>query len=209
MMAEPRIIKHHLREVQDICGYSIVGQGQTLGALTGLVFDPQSWDVLHFLITESGTQGKPVGVPVQLFRSLDDVNRTLEVGLTREGLRSAEHYTPDVLARKGLVGTTAVVGKIVDCSDGPAGRIGDLLVNVDVWQLRYLVIEAGSTRVLTDIEWCSSFDDCQAHPVVDLPAEAIITAPPYEALEELCSGFEEALYRHYTSRAYVIESDVA
>ncbi len=82
-------------------------------------------------------------------------------------------------------------------------------MNVDVRRLRYLVIETGSRCVLTDIEWCSSFDDCKGRPIVDLPAEAITTAPPYQALEELCSGYEEALYRHYTSRAYMIESGVA
>ncbi|MGI9264652.1 MAG: hypothetical protein ACR2QU_06975, partial [Gammaproteobacteria bacterium] len=154
MTAEPRIIKHHLREVRALCHYRIVNASQALGTLSGLVFDPRSLQVIHFLVTPYGRQDDPVIVPVQLFRSLDDADRMFEVGVSAEGLRSAERYRPEVLARARLIDTFTVTGKTID---GSASRIEDLLVNIDAWQLRYLVIETGSRRVLTDIEWCSSF----------------------------------------------------
>ena len=206
MTTEPRIIEHHLREVRDLCSYSIVGAGQTLGSLSGLIFDPQSWDVVYFLITRNGEPGSPITVPIRLFRSLDDTNRALEVGLAEEGLRSTKRYRPEMLERARLVDSSAVIGKTID---GLAGQIGDLLVNVDAWQLRYLVIETDSRRVLTDIEWCSSCNGGEESARIDLPAEAIATAPPYRALEEMCSGYEESLYRHYTRREYAVDSDVA
>jgi len=206
MTAEPQNIKHYLREVKYLCRYRIVNADQTLGTLSGLVFDPRSLLVTQFLVTPSGRQDDRVAVSVELFRSLDDAKGTFEVELSAEGLRSAEHYRPEMLARPRLIDTSAVIGRAVE---GSAGRIDDLLVNVVAWQLRYLVIEIGSRRVLTDIEWCSSFDGGKKHVGIDLPAEAIATAPPYIALDELCRGYEEALYRHYTSRAYMVESDVA
>lgn len=209
MIGEARIIKHHLREVRDLCSYRIVGTSQALGTLSGLVVDPESWKVAGFLISRRSEPGDPHVIPVQSFRTIDDAQRTLEIGQPGEGLRSAQPGRPDTPASGQPVDTSAIIGRSIDGRDGPAGRIVDLLVNVNVWELRYLVIESESRRVLTDIEWCSSVNEGKKRPRVDLPAVAINTAPPYQALEELCSGYEEALYRHYTNRAYVAESDVA
>jgi hypothetical protein len=37
----------------------------------------------------------------------------------------------------------------------------------------------------------------------------VATAPGYRSLDELCIGYEEALYRHYTQRGYVSNDSVA
>ena len=177
---EPRNITHHLREVRDLCGYRIVGASRPLGTLSGLVFDPVTWKVGRFVVYRGDMQRDRVMVPVQRFRSIDDGRRELLVEAPDATLDSAEPYRPERLAGARLIDTSSLIGKTLDGRDGPVGTISDLLVNVDVWTLRYLIVESGSKRALTDIEWCSSLNDGK-RPCIDLPAEAIATAPPYQA----------------------------
>lgn len=208
-MTPIRIVKHFLREVADLCNYGVVESHKPLGSLTGLVFDPKSWRVEQFQISTLEVPDEPVFAPVQAFRSLDDEHRQLKIDLAGGPLVAPAPDSSKTLAAAGLADTSSLIGHTVNGRDGPVGKVIDLLVNVDLWQLRYLVIESETGHALTDIEWCVSVGDGEQPPRIDLPAKAIAMAPPYRDLHEICSGYEAALYRHYTSRAYAGNGRIA
>ena len=108
-----------------------------------------------------------------------------------------------------IMDAAALLGRSVEGCDDVAGTVENLLVNVSAWQIRYLVIRANEQLALTDIEWCSSCGGDSGPLRIDRPAAAVASAPPYQDLSELCSGYEEALYRHYTSRAFDTQGDAA
>ena len=66
---------------------------------------------------------------------------------------SVERFRPDTLSGSRRFDACTLIGRTVHGRDGPAGRLGDLLINVELWVLRYLVIDTDERRVLTDIEW--------------------------------------------------------
>lgn len=195
--------KHHLRELGSLQHYRVLDSRGVEGHLRGVVFDPRSWRVGRLVVNADHASAGQFFVPVQAVRLIDDEARRIEVELTERPPLSSQRDLAESLAEAGLGCSHDLIGQEVLGLDAAAGRIADLLVNVDVWQLRYLVIVAGTNTVLTDIEWCVSIGNHNTSPRIDLPAKAVATAPPYHGLDELCIGHEEALYRHYTQRAYV------
>lgn len=203
------MIRHHLRELRDLCNYSVIGVAGIRPVLTGLVFDAQDWSIRSFVVNRNAPEREPVVVPQSCFRSLDDDRRELRLDLDDQFLDSAERFRPEALVKSTKFDAVTLIGQTIDGRNGPAGKVSDLLINVDLWVLRYFVIDTDSRRVLTDIEWASSLAQGKERLVVDLPAEAIATAPPYEHLSKLSTGDEEALYRHYTRTAYICQDGVA
>jgi len=197
------MIKHYLRELRDLCSYRVVGAGDAPAMLTGLIFEARDWCIRSFVVRQNALKRESIVIPQTCFRSLDDDRRELQFEVDDQLLASAECFQPESLVESPQFDAVAFLGRTIDGRDGLAGRVSDLLVNVDLWVLRYFVIDTDSRRVLTDIEWASSLAEGRERLLVDLPTEAIATAPPYENLGELCQGDEEVLYRHYTHTAYL------
>jgi len=195
------MIKHYLREFLDLGNYGIVGLGTTPAKLETLVFDAADWSVSGFIVSDDSTAGEPVKLTPSMFRSIDDEARLLHFDTSVEAI---VEWAPSsgVGEATTLYDARELLDRDINGTDVTAGRIVDLLVNVNLWQMRYFVIDTGGRRVLTDIEWASSLSRGTAQPAIDLPGKAVATAPAYEHLDELCSGYEEALYRHYTRRVY-------
>ncbi len=194
--------KHHLRELTSLHDYRVRDSRGVEGQFRGVVFDPRSWRVGRLVVNADHASEGAFFVPVQEVRSIDDEARRIEVELSERPPLSSQQDVADSLHEAGLGYSRELLGQEILGLDGSAGRITDLLINVDVWQLRYLVIAAETSTVLTDIEWCVSVGNLDTSPRIDLPATAVAAAPPYRGLDELCIGYEEALYRHYTQRAY-------
>jgi len=195
--------KHHLREVCSLRCYRIFDSRGLLGSFGGVVFDPGSWRIERLAIEADGSPGAQFLVPLEEIRTIYDEARRIDIGSAERPPLSRRSVLAESLARSGLGHSDHLVGRQLHGRDARAGRISDLLINIDVWQLRYLVVTTESKTVLTDIEWCVSIGDGEASPRLDLPAAAVAMAPPYRGLGELCSGYEEALFRHYTRRAFV------
>ncbi len=201
-MATHAARKHHLRELTTLHHYRVRDSRGLEGQVLGVVFDPRSWRVGRLVVNADHASQGAFFVPVQEVRSIDDEAQRIDVELSERPPLSSRQDIAESLSEAGLGYSRELLDQEILGLDGPAGRITDLLVNVDVWQLRYLVIAAGTSSVLTDIEWCISIGDHDKSPRIDLPATAVAAAPPYRGLDELCIGYEEALYRHYTQRAY-------
>ena len=200
---------HHLRQLRDLLQFTVVSEGGPLGKLAGLLFDPADWTIRNVIVAERGNDREPIRVPVRFFRSIVDERRELCFDVAGEVLLSHGDQQIGGLSHSALIDAASVLGRSVAGCDDVAGSIDDLIVNIDVWQLRYLVVRTDAGRVLTDVEWCSSFDGDSPCLMLDLPAEAVTGAPPYKGLDELCIGYEELLYRHYTSRKHAGDGGVA
>ena len=95
-----------------------------------------------------------------------------------------------------------LIGYRIRTRDGEFGEIEDLILEDDIWAVRYLVIRtrrwlAGQT-VLVSPEWedCVSWQDEEL--CVDLESEAIGTAPPYDPDLPLVPAYERTLMDHYS-----------
>jgi hypothetical protein len=198
------MISHQLRQLRDLLGYSVMSGDKPLGKLTGLAFDPADWAIRAAVVDDPVTSRDLVQIPIGLFRALADERRELCFDYAGEAVLPAGGPGHSVPAE-----AAALLGRQVAGGGQVAGSIDDLIVNIDSWQLRYLVVRTGTGRVLTDIEWCSSLGEDGQCLSLDLPAAAVTGAPPFEGLDRLCIGHEEALYRHYTSRKYAGDSEVA
>ena len=196
------MIRHNLRELREISTYSVAGLGTGQASLSGLVFDAADWHLRSFVIEHNMQYPSPVEIPARFFASLDDRRRELGFRIEAEALRSAGKYRPSQPSERNQFDAVALIGRTIEGRDGTAGLISDLLLNVELWLLRYFVIEIAGRRVLTDIEWASSMTESQSGLCLDLPARAVVTAPAYEGLGELSKGDEEELYRHYTHAAF-------
>ncbi len=196
------MIRHYLREFRALCEYDVIGVGENPGSLTGLIFDAVDWHVCSFVVRHDTAFPVPVLLETSTFSAIDDDARELRLDVDTEDPATISVFDPDGLADSSLFDAAALIGAEIDAVDGPAGRIDDLLVNVKIWQMRYFIISTDDKRILTDIEWASSLASGTRQPSVDLPRMAISTAPVYERLEELRSGHEEALYRHYTGSVH-------
>ncbi len=200
---------HHLRQLQDLLRFTVVSEDGPLGKLAGLVFDPADWQIRHAVVAAQGTNREPVLVPIRFFRSIADKRKELHFDIAGEVLLSPGGLRGGRLAQPPLADAANMLGWLVAGRDEPAGRIDDIVVNIDIWRLRYLVVRTDAGRVLTDAEWCSSFRGSGPCVTLDLQAAAVTGAPPYQGLDELSIGDEEVLYRHYTSRKYAGDGGVA
>ena len=204
------MVKHHLRELGDLCSYTVVASGTPLGTLSGLITDSENWAVNDFVVSVKHAPESPVlFLPAESFSAIDDEQKQIDLDISDDLVRAARQNRSTDIAGSKLLDATAIVGQRVYGFDGLAGKVTDLLVNINIGALRYFVIATATQRVLTDIEWCSSYGHGDERLSIDLPRAAIETAPPYESLDELCRGYEEALYRHYTSRAFSIKTGLA
>jgi len=198
------MFNHHLRECLDLCRYSVAGFDHAPATLEGLIVDARSWRIEVFVVSVEGTGSEFFMVPRSGFVSLDDAARTLTLDVPDRASAATEGPLTAALQDTPRFDAAALPGMTLFGRDGPAGTIVDLLVNVDLWQLRYFVIEVDSGLVATDIEWASSLARGSDEVVVDLPAVAIATAPAYDSIDNFCSGDEEAMYRHYTRSEFVL-----
>ncbi len=199
---------HHLRHLKDLLHRTVSSEDGALGRLAGIAFDSVAWKVDHVIVSDPQQSREPLIVPVQFFRSIDDERRQLHFDVAGKVLLSAGSYGSGNVEGLPLFDAAGLLGRTLYGRDEPAGKIHDLLVNVDSWKLRYLVVQTGAGQVLTDVEWCSALDR-DGRLTIDLPAAAVAAAPPYPGLEALSSGYEEMLYRHYTSRKYATDGSRA
>ena len=200
------MLSHRLRKLTDLLHFTIASEEGPLGTLAGIAFDPDAWSVEHVVAADPAEARESLIVPVRFFHAIDDKSRELRFSTDSGVLLSASGYRTGRVSGSPLFDAASLLGRTLHGCDRAVGEVQDMLVNIDSWKLRYLVVQTGGHRVLTDVEWCSSVDGGRGRVVVDLPAAAILEAPPYPGLEQLSSGHEEALYRHYTRRRYATNS---
>lgn len=91
-------------------------------------------------------------------------------------------------------------------SDGQVGRVDDLVLDLDSWTFRYLVVDTSGwlpgKRVLVSPQWLRRVDWSRRTLVLDLPIDRIRSSPEYDRSAALDRRFEEMLHEHVGRQGY-------
>lgn len=92
-------------------------------------------------------------------------------------------------------------GSRIHALDGEIGYVVDLIVEEPEWLVRYLEVDTRhwlpGKRVLIGTPWISHAAWHKNVVSVDLPCEAIQTAPTYDPNKIIGRDYQAALYKHY------------
>jgi hypothetical protein len=105
-----------------------------------------------------------------------------------------------------LRSVTDLRGCHIQGTDGPIGHVDDLITDDASWEIRYLVVDAGSwwldRKVLIAPRWTSdvSWEDRKLH--INLSREAIKSSPEWVATDPVNRAYEERLYDYYGRPVY-------
>lgn len=103
-----------------------------------------------------------------------------------------------------------VLGYHVRARDGDAGQVDDLVVEDEMWAIRYLVVDTGLTplgllpgrHVLLSPAWSDQVDWVQRAIYIDLRKETIEEGPRYDPSAPVNREYEARLYDYYGRPIY-------
>ena len=128
-------------------------------------------------------------------------------------LEERESWDSHLYSARDLTGFTryrvrtapAAPEHVVTAKDGHVGHVADLIISDEDWVIRYLVVNTRGwlpgKHVLVPPQWTKvSWED--ATLTVDLPRDAIKSAPSYEEGVPIDRDYEAKLFAHYCQQAY-------
>jgi len=118
-----------------------------------------------------------------------------------------EHETNiDKIEKSNLRSSSQIMGYTVAATDGEVGEVKDVIIDIDTWKVRYLVLDVGNwlsgRQVIVDTDWVEhfSYDDKTAH--VSLAKDQIKEAPAFDPNEPINRSYEVTLYDFYGKPHY-------
>ena len=99
-----------------------------------------------------------------------------------------------------------VTGYYIHAQDGDIGHVDDFILEDYIWTVRYLAIDTRNwwpgKKVLIAPTWIREVDWANTTVQVDLPKEAIRSAPEYSADVPIHREYEAELWSHYAWAPY-------
>jgi hypothetical protein len=127
----------------------------------------------------------------------------VQEGLEKEG--SEEGESDDSHLRS----TREVIGYHIQATDGDIGHVSDFILDDEIWQIRYLVVDTGNwlpgRRVLISPAWIDDVSWREKSVVVNLSQESIKHSPEYNPAEPVNREYEVRLYDFYGRPKYWIK----
>lgn len=129
-----------LHKVKDLQGDAILARDGELGCVDDLYFDDEAWDVRYVVVNARrwipGRKYLISPVAIDRERPLDEGD--IRVELTREEIRessrAAEHAH--------LHSSAAVIGCRIEARDGAIGRVADLVVDDETWEITDVLVDS-------------------------------------------------------------------
>jgi len=94
-----------------------------------------------------------------------------------------------------------VTGYQIHTTDGNVGFIEDILVDVETWKIRYVVVDTRrflpGKRVLIAAQWINDVDWSARSIGVDVREQLVKDAPEYDPDQPVDRAFEQRLHAHY------------
>lgn len=95
----------------------------------------------------------------------------------------------------------------VNADDSEVGKLTDFIVEDDVWQLRYMVVDTSDIldsdkQVLVSLEWINKIDVARKEVSLDLTQQAIELSPEFDPNRPVNRQYEEVLYDYYGRPKY-------
>jgi len=99
-----------------------------------------------------------------------------------------------------------VMNSLVTAADGDIGRVCGLLIDEDIWAIRYFVVNTGNWwlghKVVLAPEWIDDISWSDSRLSVDTTRQAVQDAPGYDSVAEVNRRLEIVIYRHYGRMGY-------
>lgn len=105
-----------------------------------------------------------------------------------------------------LRSTKEVVGYSINCIGDSVGHVEDLIVDLDTWAVRYLVIATTNwlpgKKVIVSFDWLTDIRWDDRSVFVDLTRKQIETAPPFDSHVPVNREYETRLYDFHGRPTY-------
>ncbi|MDM5101428.1 PRC-barrel domain-containing protein [Aeromonas salmonicida] len=125
-----------------------------------------------------------------------------EVAEAYEQAEATAHHNDDPHLRS----CKAVRGYHIHASDGDIGHLQGLIVDVETWAIRYIIVDTSNWwlghQVLIPPQWIQEVSWADGKVSVNLTRQAVKDAPHYDAAAELDRKQESRIYEHYGRPGY-------
>lgn len=105
-----------------------------------------------------------------------------------------------------LRSTKEVLGYSINCIGDSMGHVEDMIVDLDTWVIRYLVIDTSNwlpgKKVIVGFDWLTDIRWEDNSVFVDLTRKQIETAPPFDPKIPVNREYEITLYDFYGRPTY-------
>jgi hypothetical protein len=132
-----------------------------------------------------------------------------EMAETSEQADATAHQDDDLHLRS----CNAVKGYHIHASDGDIGHLQGLIVDVETWAIRYIIVDTSNWwlghQVLIPPQWIQDVSWPDGKVSVNLTRQAVKDAPPYDAAAQLDRKQESRIYQHYGRPGYWERGGVA
>jgi sporulation protein YlmC with PRC-barrel domain len=150
-----------LHKVKDLQGDPILAQDGEIGSVDDLYFDDEGWDVRYVVVNARrwipGRKYLISPVAIDRERSMDEGD--IRVELTRDEVTRC----PGAAEGEHLHSSAAVIGCRIEARDGAVGRVADLVVDDETWEITDVLVDSRqwlpgrmlliSPQVIERIDW--------------------------------------------------------
>jgi sporulation protein YlmC with PRC-barrel domain len=151
-----------LHKVKDLQGDSILAEDGEVGSVDDLYFDDEGWDIRYLVVNaRRWIPGRKYLVsPIAIDRDQPlTLGGDIRVELTREQISRC----PAPASGENLRSSVAVIGCGIEALDGMVGRVADLVVDDETWEITDVLVDSRqwlpgkllliSPEVIDRIDW--------------------------------------------------------
>ena len=228
-----------LRSIKEIIGYKMLASDGVIGECKDFLFEDRPW-VIRYLVAKPNDWlfGRKVLLPMTALENPEWKTQLLHVNLSKSQIEKSpplsedepvsreyekqsflyygwpaywEHSLPDGPAEDSqLRSVNEVTGYTVQGIDKRIGQIEDMIIEDDIWAIRYLAVqtirEFGEKMILLAPQWVQSVDWLNQAVTVGLADDAVSNSPEYNPRQTINRDAEAALY-DYHGRPYYWDID--
>lgn len=134
-----------LRSLQTWIGYEVRIDGLAQGRIVDFQFSGFDWFVVNLVVDPPTVTDRPLLISVVAADQPDPAHRTVRVDATKMQADKTPRASDSLSEREArdteLSSFQEVLTYVVSASDGPIGRVADLVIEADVWKIADMVVE--------------------------------------------------------------------
>jgi uncharacterized protein YrrD len=193
-----------LLNAKALSGFNVAASDAPAGELKDLYFNEGPWAVRYLLVdTRAWVRGREVLLSPQSVASVD--TEVQKIGLSITQKQVDESPSTDAVTEP-LRSAREIVGYHISARDETFGHVEDLLIDLQSWAIRYLLIDTRNwwpgPPVLVGVEWANEIQWDTRTLSVDMEAERIKACPPFDPAVPVSRQYETDLYAHYGRTGY-------
>jgi uncharacterized protein YrrD len=188
-------------------GYNVAASDAPAGEVKDIYFDDTRWAVRYLLVdTRAWLRGREVLVEPQSVAAVDTELQKILLLVTQSQVDESPSLEPKPDHGSHLRSTREVIGYHINARDDTFGHVEDMLIDVQSWAIRYLLIDTRNwwpgPPVLVGVEWANEVNWSSRLLRVDMDAEQVKACPPYDPSVPISRQYEADLHQHYGRPGY-------